>query len=153
MSAGCVSCFESQTSCVSDNCLFTCAFGSTEDCAACVAANCGAAYVACAGIVDADEDGESIVCDCDDTDPTRYTGAPGTGQGIDNNCDGVLSAEEAQAGCPEDLNGDGLVSVADILSVLSEFGCTSACTQDLNGDDAVTVGDILLVLSAFGNAC
>jgi len=43
--------------------------------------------------------------------------------------------------------------VADLLIVLSEFGCTSDCTADVDGDGSVTVADVLLILSAFGSLC
>ena len=93
--------------------------------------------------------------DCNDANSTMYPGAPGTGQGNDNNCNGVLDPdEEAPAPCPEDANGDGSISVADVLAVLSEFGCTGeGCSYDIDGDNAVTVSDVLLVLSAFGTSC
>ena len=55
--------------------------------------------------------------------------------------------------CPEDLNNDGTISVADVLAVLSEFGCTSSCTMDVNGDGNVNVADILTLLAAFGLDC
>jgi hypothetical protein len=55
--------------------------------------------------------------------------------------------------CPGDLDGDLVVTVSDILNVLSEFGCASKCTADLNGDGAVNVTDVHLVLSAFGTSC
>lgn len=57
--------------------------------------------------------------------------------------------------CPEDVNGNGIVDVSDVLGVLSDYGCEGNCNaaSDINGDDAVTVNDILLVLSAFGNPC
>ena len=55
--------------------------------------------------------------------------------------------------CSEDLNSDGSVSVADLLLVLSEFGCSSSCANDINLDGYVTVEDLLLVLSVFGDIC
>jgi hypothetical protein len=55
--------------------------------------------------------------------------------------------------CPEDVNGDGVISVADILVLLGEFGCTSGCSVDINDDDATNVQDILLLLAAFGTSC
>ena len=63
------------------------------------------------------------------------------------------SCEYATCDCQEDLNGDGVISVADILVLLGEFGCTSGCTADINGDDATNVQDILLLLAAFGTTC
>ena len=92
--------------------------------------------------------------DCDDSNDTVYPGAPGTGEGIDNNCNGVIDADEALPNlCPEDLNNDGLISVADILELLADFGCTSDCDADLNGDGATNVNDILQILAAFGGQC
>ena len=93
--------------------------------------------------------------DCNDANSTMYPGAPGTAQGNDNNCNGILDpAEEEPPACPEDANGDGSISVADVLAVLSEFGCVGdMCEYDIDGDNAVTVSDVLLVLSAFGTSC
>ena len=55
--------------------------------------------------------------------------------------------------CPEDLNEDGQITVADILELLADFGCTSDCDADLNGDGATNVNDILQILAAFGEDC
>jgi choice-of-anchor B domain-containing protein len=63
------------------------------------------------------------------------------------------SCEYESCACPNDVNGDGSITVADLLSILSEFGCTSGCTADVDGDGSVTVADVLLVLSAFGSLC
>ena len=93
-----------------------------------------------------------VTGDCDDANNTVYPGAPGTGEGIDNNCDGEVTGSE-MVPCPADLNGDGAITVADVLIVLGEFGCPSNCTADVDGDGAVTVGDVLAILSAFGDMC
>ena len=53
----------------------------------------------------------------------------------------------------EDLNSDGIVSIQDLLNLLSEFGCLSACESDLNQDGIVNVDDLLQVLSEYGNIC
>jgi len=63
------------------------------------------------------------------------------------------SCEFESCDCPEDINGDGVISVADILELLGEFGCTSGCTVDLNGDGSTNVQDILILLAAFGTTC
>ena len=151
MSEGCVGCFADQSTCVTNSCFLTCAFGSEADCEACVATNCQSGFESCAGIVDLDLDGESTVCDCDDGDPSVYPGAPATSQGVDNNCDGFLSPEEAN--CPLDLNGDQLITVGDVLAVLADFGCLTDCEADVNGDGLVTVADILAMLGGFGSLC
>lgn len=155
MSLNCVDCYTGQVACATDNCLLTCAFGSAESCQACVLANCGTAFLSCAGIEDMDQDGETNTCDCDDNNAAVYPpDAPGTAEGLDNNCDGIISAEEEMvAGCDGDINGDGTVTVADILILLGDFGCVSGCNADLNGDGMVTVSDILILLGEFGSAC
>ncbi|MDG1380892.1 MAG: endonuclease, partial [Flavobacteriales bacterium] len=58
-----------------------------------------------------------------------------------------------QNGCPEDINGSGMVDIEDILAVLTQFGCTGNCTGDLDGDGDVDVADGLQVLGAFTNLC
>ena len=39
--------------------------------------------------------------------------------------------------------------------VLSDFGCSTGCNSltDLDGDGSITVNDVLMVLSAFGESC
>ena len=56
---------------------------------------------------------------------------------------------------PADLNGNGAIEVADVLMVLSDFGCSTGCNSltDLDGDGSITVNDVLMVLSAFGESC
>jgi hypothetical protein len=105
--------------------------------------------------VDTDADGESNVCDCDDNDATAYPGAPPTAEGVDNNCDGLIGEDEALPviGCPSDLNADLMVSIADLLLLLSEFGCIEGCSADINGDGQVAVSDVLELLSSFGEPC
>lgn len=58
-----------------------------------------------------------------------------------------------QNGCPEDINGSGLVDVEDILIVLTQFGCSGGCAGDLDGDGDVDIADGLIVLGAFGSFC
>lgn len=91
--------------------------------------------------------------DCDDSNPTVHPGAPGTGEDIDNNCDNVVDGDELSPSCSGDVNGDNAITVADVLLVLSEFGCTSNCDNDVTGDEVITVADILELLSLFGQTC
>ena len=93
-----------------------------------------------------------IAGDCDDLNPLVYLGADGTEQGVDNNCNGQIDSDEV-GGCVGDLNGDEVISVADLLALLGDFGCTSNCIADLNGDGVVNVGDLLSFLGVFGDDC
>jgi hypothetical protein len=98
----------------------------------------------------------SVGGDCDEGNPAVHPNAPGTGEGIDNNCDGQVTGDEQipVAECPADLNNNGIVEIQDVLLLLGEFGCLADCSiGDLNEDGAVTAADILLLLSAFGEAC
>ncbi len=56
--------------------------------------------------------------------------------------------------CPEDINGDGVINVTDLLAVLSAWGACpvppALCPEDINGDGFVNVTDLLAVLSAWG---
>ena len=73
---------------------------------------------------------------------------------MDNNCNGTIDIdEEVPTTCPEDLNQDGSVTVADVLAVLAEFGCAAGCTADVDGDSNVNVADVLALLAAFGSNC
>jgi hypothetical protein len=51
-----------------------------------------------------------------------------------------------------DFNGDGKITVADILIEVQYFR-SADLTGDLNGDGRVTVADILIVISEFGVSC
>jgi len=71
-----------------------------------------------------------------------------------NDEDGDGICDEFEVVCPGDLNGDGLRGAADILVMLSAFGCTGTCGEpDLNNDGFVGASDILMALSTFGLAC
>ena len=107
--------------------------------------------VSCTGVLPGNASFESG--DCNDANSTVYPGAPATGVGLDNDCNGTLDADEEEIVCPEDVNGDGAISVADILAVLAEFGCTTACEADVDGDGNVIVSDVLALLAAFGQDC
>lgn len=56
--------------------------------------------------------------------------------------------------CVADLSGDGAVNSADLLNLLSGFGCgpPNSCI-DLNGDGSTTVADLIVLLSYFGESC
>jgi len=94
----------------------------------------------------------SDATDCNDASAVVYPGAPGTEQGVDNNCDGFITGNE-ELGCPGDFNSDGVISVADLLIYLGEFGCEENCTADFDLDGLVNIGDLLGFLSVFGAPC
>jgi hypothetical protein len=52
-----------------------------------------------------------------------------------------------------DVNCDGCVDDADLLSVLFEFGSTAITPADVNGDRTVDDADLLTVLFNFGSGC
>ena len=62
---------------------------------------------------------------------------------------------EIVPGCPEDSNGDGSVSSADLLTVLADWGeiCGGnfVCHGDVNCDGQVNSADILDLLAAWGD--
>ena len=64
--------------------------------------------------------------------------------------DGPSSEGES---CLEDLDSDLVVSIADVLLLLGDFGCSSSCQFDVNGDDAITISDVLQMIAVFGLSC
>ena len=52
----------------------------------------------------------------------------------------------------EDVNGDGMVNIQDLVLVASSFGKTGQNTADVNGDGVVNIADLVLVAGALGNA-
>ncbi len=58
--------------------------------------------------------------------------------------------EPVEPGVPEDVNGDGTVSLDDLLLVLSAFGpCGSPCPEDVDEDGTVGFSDLVAILSAW----
>ena len=50
----------------------------------------------------------------------------------------------------EDVNGDGVVNIQDLVLVSSSFGQTGENSADVNGDGTVNISDLVLVAGAFG---
>jgi hypothetical protein len=49
-----------------------------------------------------------------------------------------------------DLNGDGVINIADLLEFLGSFGCLGPdCAGDLNGDEVVNATDLLIFIQLF----
>ena len=55
--------------------------------------------------------------------------------------------------CLEDVVPNGIIDTSDILLMLSQYGCLSDCSTDMNGDGSVTISDLLVVLAVFGQPC
>ena len=85
---------------------------------------------------------------CDDGDPFTFNDFYTDCTAPDFGCQG-----EMEDVCPEDLDGDGIVAVGDVLLLLGQFGCLSGCSSDITGDDQVTTADMLAILAEFGNIC
>ena len=51
----------------------------------------------------------------------------------------------------EDLNGDGMVNILDLVVVSTNFGKTGKNIADVNGDGTVDIRDLVLVAGAFGS--
>jgi hypothetical protein len=54
---------------------------------------------------------------------------------------------------PADIDGNGCVDDADLLTVLFNFGATGANPADVNRDSTVDDADLLQVLFNFGDGC
>jgi hypothetical protein len=55
--------------------------------------------------------------------------------------------------CSEDVNGDGIVGVDDLLQIIGSWGPCSGCPADVDGSGDVGVDDVLAVLSYWGQDC
>jgi len=124
LTVSCVECFVDRFSCAQENCLLSCVFGGEVECQECIYTNCESAFNECAGIVDNDSDDWNNVCDCDDEDPSIYPGAEGTGQGVDNNCNGLFSPSETET-CSTDADNDGLCD--DYDDCIGEYDNCGIC--------------------------
>ena len=105
-----------------------------------------------------DSDGDGIadcneVTGCTDVIACNYN-AEATDAGTCNYPSVGLDCDGNSLSCPEDLNGNQMVEVGDVLLLLSDFGCDADCSvADINGDGSVSVADVLLLLAAFGDPC
>ena len=50
-----------------------------------------------------------------------------------------------------DVNGDGIVNIQDLVSVVSNLGQTGENAADVNGDGIVDISDLILVAGVIGN--
>ena len=59
-------------------------------------------------------------------------------------------AGTAQAGCPQDLDGDNEVRVSDLIILLGAWGPNPGHAADFDGDDEIRVPDLIVLLGAWG---
>ena len=70
---------------------------------------------------------------------------------LDCNGDLVLDAcQPINCDCPSDLNGDGVVSSADLAVLLAQWGNYGQGSADMNGDFEVDAFDLALLLASWG---
>jgi hypothetical protein len=57
--------------------------------------------------------------------------------------------------CAGDLNCDGEVDLADLGTLLADFGCAppGSCPGDINGDGHTDLADLGILLANFGVSC
>lgn len=75
---------------------------------------------------------------------------------VEGGLDAVEVRRLVPCGCPGDLDGDGVVGLADLTILLANFGTPGGANPgdgDLDGDGDVDLTDLTLFLAAFGNAC
>ena len=96
--------------------------------------------------------GDSIECTSGCIDPTACNYSNDASED-DGSCIYPEEGNTCDSFCQEDLNSDGVITIQDLLLILSDFGCITACENDITQDGYVAVDDLLLVLSEFGNSC
>ena len=108
----------------------------------------------CPGVDDIDSDGDGVM-DCIDqcpNDPNKvYPDVCGCGvpdEDVDEN--GIIDCLEPD--CVADLDADGDVDVADLLTLIAAWGTCDGCSADFDGDNDVDVADLLTLIAAWG-AC
>jgi len=53
---------------------------------------------------------------------------------------------------PGDVDGDGVVDVADLLAIIAAWGPCDGCAEDLNNDGQVNVNDLLEVIASWSGS-
>ncbi|MCH2140426.1 MAG: alpha/beta fold hydrolase [Phycisphaerales bacterium] len=65
----------------------------------------------------------------------------------------LLHGKNEEPACPGDVNGDLVVAIEDLLSILKVFGQSGGQPADLNGDGLVDVKDVIVCIDHFGVSC
>ena len=55
--------------------------------------------------------------------------------------------------CTGDIVINGIIDVADVMMMLSQYGCSENCEADITEDGAVSTNDILAIIALFGLPC
>ena len=75
------------------------------------------------------------------------------GTSLDENGNGI--PDECEPDCPGDLNGDGVINLEDLATLLANYGATGAAPEDgdLDGDGDVDLSDLSALLAVYGTTC
>lgn len=81
-------------------------------------------------------------------------GASGFGIGSDSGQSELL-LQFAPPGCPGDADGDGMVGLSDVASIVNCFGQAAGCNPDADLDDSgsINLADLAQVINAWGAVC
>ena len=52
-----------------------------------------------------------------------------------------------------DIVLNGSIDISDVLFLLSQYGCLTECEADVDGDGTVSITDVLAILAVFGQTC
>ena len=76
----------------------------------------------------------------------------GTGSVVEAGVDGLIltGAYCDEVSCSSDVNGDGVVSVTDLLALIGDWGPCGGCNTDIDGSGTVDVSDLLTVIGDWG---
>jgi hypothetical protein len=102
-------------------------------------------------IVSGDELRVVVLTPTNDLDFVAQSG--GTGSDVP---DFFIDGEDVEPQCPGDVNGDGVVDLLDLATLLSNFGRMGdilLSEGNLDQDDDVDIADLAELLGNFGNAC
>ncbi|MBT5410321.1 MAG: hypothetical protein HOK75_08695 [Phycisphaerae bacterium] len=83
---------------------------------------------------------------CLDLTNDDCTAVGGAWQGMQTFCS---DSSICDSDCPEDLDGDGVVNVNDILAIVGSWGSSNS-NNDLDGSGIVDTGDLLAVIGTWG---
>ena len=65
---------------------------------------------------------------------------------------GGNTIDESCGSCEGDVNGDGLVDVTDLLTVVGTWGvCSGNCPADIDGSGVIDVTDLLIIVGNWGD--